>query len=268
MVLKYSFENTMYINMILINTKKNIYRLNMQKFKLLYVFLLIASFLLCMFYISKYIKYSVEQFIEFIHIPKNAGTTIENIGNDVNIKWGRFKPKHREYTSMKNVRQKCSYWHIPPKDFDNNLIYNENETFCVLRNPYDRIVSEYKYRNKDEKHTPEKMNSWIKKHLIPKNYEKGGLNCHFIPQSDFIHDAQNNVTCDNILDFDNLTSEFNQLTELRDIDLKLDDEIKHNRTIQSVTISDLDHDVQDLIYNVYKRDFDELKKLKQSKNGK
>ena len=240
----------------------------MQKFNFLYVFLLIVTFLLCISYISKNIKNSVEQFIEFIHIPKNAGTTIENIGNDVNIKWGRFKHKHREYNSMKNDINKCSYWHIPPKDFDNNLIYKENETFCVLRNPYDRIVSEYKYRNhKDEKHTPEKMNSWIKKHLIPKNYEKGGLNCHFIPQSDFIYDAQNNVTCDNILDFDNLTSEFNHLTEQRDIDLKLNEEIKHNQSTQSVTISDLDDDVKDLIHKVYKRDFDEFKKLKQKRNN-
>ncbi len=234
--------------------------------KIFYTFLLVLSSLLCMFYMSRFIKHSVEQFIEFIHIPKNAGTTIENIANDVNIKWGRFKPEHKEYNSMNNeINDKCSYWHIPPKDFDNNSIYDVNETFCVLRNPYDRIVSEYKYRNKNEEHTPEKMNSWIKEHLIPENYQHGGLNCHFLPQSDFIYDAQNNVTCDNILDFDNLSSEFNKLTELHDIDLKLNNGIKHNKTMKSVTVSDIDDDVKDLIRNIYKRDFDELQKRKQSK---
>ena len=239
----------------------------MKNIILFYICLLILSSLVCLFYLSRFIKHSVEQFIEFIHIQKNAGTTIENIANDVNIKWGRFKPEHREYSSRNGkFNDKCSYWHIPPKDFDNNLIYDENETFCVLRNPYDRIVSEYKYRNKNEKHTPEKMNSWIKEHLIPENYQQGGLNCHFLPQSDFIYDAQNNKACDNILDFDNLTSEFNNLTELHDIDLKLNDEIKHNQTIKSVTISDLDNDVKRLIRNIYKRDFDELQKQKKSKS--
>lgn len=223
--------------------------------------ILLIVLVICVLIMYKCLKKSIEHFLEFIHIPKNAGTTIENIGDKSHIKWGRFKPEHNEHKlSESKLSNKCVYWHLPPKEFDENSLYKGNPTFCVLRDPYDRVVSEYKYRNQNEKHTPEKMNAWIKKMMIPENYEDGGLNCHFIPQSDFIYDTNNNSTCDNVIRFENLTSEFNHLTERYDIDLKMNEDSKYNVTKKSVTSADLDDDVKDLIYHIYKRDFEVLKK--------
>lgn len=228
------------------------------------LYMLVFVLIIFVVVVRKSIKQNIEHFLEFIHIPKNAGTTIENIADKSNIKWGRFKPEHSKYSSANSkLKNKCKYWHLPPKEFNENSIYKTNPTFCVLRNPYERVVSEYKYRNQNEKHTPAKMNAWIRKMLVPENYEDGGMNCHFIPQSDFIYDTNNNVTCDNILQFDNLTSEFNSLTDQYNIDLKLNENLKYNSTKESVTSADLDDGVKELLNHIYERDFKELEKFQE-----
>ena len=69
--------------------------------------------------------------LQSLHIPKNAGATIE-------IWWRRdAHPK----TTISRCRM--SPWHTPPRFMDPNL-YVANSTFCILRDPVDHLVSEYK----------------------------------------------------------------------------------------------------------------------------
>ena len=67
--------------------------------------------------------------LKFIHITKNAGTFIEDIAKRKNILFGRF---HGEY----------GFWHHFFPNVDEN-IKNKYDWFMVVRNPYDRIISEY-----------------------------------------------------------------------------------------------------------------------------
>jgi hypothetical protein len=220
-------------------------------------YIIIVSFILLIILIINKrtsIDKKIEFFLEFIHIPKNAGTTIENIANEKNIKWGRFKPEHKKTVLNKN----CTYWHTPPKYFNNNSLYKKDETFCVIRDPYDRIVSEYKYRNNKKKHSPTHMNEWIQNNLIPLNYVDGGMNCHFIPQYHYIYDDNDKQTCNHILNFNNLSNDFNNMTKKYNIDLQLSKSRKDNNTINSVTVNDLNDDTKQLIKTVYYKDFDIL----------
>ena len=90
--------------------------------------------------------------LKFIHITKNAGTTIENIANDNSVKWGRFDCDHlRNY---KKPGFNGSIWHTPRR-FMKEGVYDGFKTFAVVRNPYDRCLSEF--------HCP-----WTQKLLIGK----------------------------------------------------------------------------------------------------
>lgn len=67
--------------------------------------------------------------LKFIHITKCAGTFIEDIGKLNNIDWGRFHPEY-------------GYWHDIFSSKPNSL-KTKYDWFMVVRNPYDRILSEY-----------------------------------------------------------------------------------------------------------------------------
>ena len=203
-------------------------------------------------------KNNIENFLEFIHIPKNAGTTIENIANDKNVKWGRFKPEHKK----KVATNKCTYWHVPPKHFYLNNFYDSDDTFCVFRDPRDRMVSEYSYRHKGkmDKNNKEDMNKWLKENMNDDNVYNGTLNCHFVPQHEYIYNDKDERTCKHILKFENLTSEFNDLMKHKKIDVRMDDKKKYNKSNFNLTIDDIDDENMKKIFNFYKKDF-EIQKL-------
>lgn len=195
--------------------------------------------------------------LQFIHIPKNAGTTIENVANNNNIKWGKFNSDLRNHTNFKE----CTYWHTPPKYFNKGSYYDSKDTFCVVRNPYSRIVSEYKYRfGKDKtKLTKKALNEWIQNELVKLvNTNNFKYNCHLIPQYDYIYDNNGNKTCKHILKSENLNDEFNNLMKDYDIDLQLKDE-KDNVSSGGLSVKDLDEKSKNIIYEIYKKDFDVLK---------
>lgn len=219
-----------------------------------YVLYLLLLIVIVGFVLLKFVRSSdtVEQFLEFIHIPKNAGTTIENIAKDKGVKWGRFNPDDRNYITEGN----CTYWHIPPKYFRDGSKYENDETFCVMRDPYQRIISEYAYRHKNMPEMDNKtdLNIWLQEHLTDTYVKKGKLNCHFVPQVQYMYNDRGNKTCDHVLNFNNLTDEFNTLMTKKDIDLKLEENKKDNITNFNLKPEDIDSDNRILIDKYYKDD--------------
>ena len=111
--------------------------------------------------------------LTMIHIPKNAGTTIEEVGHAHGYNWGRWthvpswhselwghtSSNNWRFTTAKDKRDSgavpygcspCSPWHVPPASYQRELGFNPynpltNETFCVVRHPYARAISEILY---------------------------------------------------------------------------------------------------------------------------
>lgn len=185
--------------------------------------------------------------LKFIHIPKNAGTSIEELGKKLNLKWGKY-----DYSNL-DLREKlseipCCYWH--------NYLFKNNSNvdyFCIIRNPYDRIKSEYFYRKNKNQVFNLCLNSWIEKFLI--NNTKNVYDCHLIPQYNYIFDNEGNKKIKHVLRLDsNLNKNLKELLNKYDINIVVDDFEKKNKSYQ---VKDyLSKDSIKLINDYYKKDFE------------
>jgi Sulfotransferase family. len=128
--------------------------------------------------------------LEFVHITKTGGSAIEKAGAKAGIIWGACH--YMNITEVGCERPDIPYiapdyqsyaltspWHTPPKLLriyvnESQYPYDNADLFAVIRNPYDRVLSEYycpwlgfqaKYR-KNIKHDkdpndPAIMNQWV-----------------------------------------------------------------------------------------------------------
>lgn len=177
--------------------------------------------------------------LKFIHITKCAGTTIEDIGKAKNILWGRF---HTEY----------GWWHqkFPNKKKELKDKYN---WFMVVRNPYDRILSEYYciWGGKKEERVlnANDFNSF----LIQKIKNRCNVGHHYTEQYKYL-DKNYDIR---ILKFENLEEEFNKLMSDFNLDIKLN---RHENKghYRQFTKKDFSKELINLINEIYKKDFEEF----------
>jgi len=174
--------------------------------------------------------------LKFIHITKCAGTTIEDLGKDHGKRWGRY---HKEY----------GWWHEIFSKKSQNL-KDKYDWFMVVRNPYDRILSEYycKWGGKGKKddHTKEDFNLF----LINKINRRSQKGHHYTEQYKYL-DKNCKI---NIIKFENLDKEFNNLMSSYKINLELN---KHSNksSEKKFTVSDFSPKLIRLINKVYEKDF-------------
>lgn len=106
----------------------------------------------------------------FIHIPKAAGTTIEDTfcknDFDTSLRRGGQFGKKLGF----DIKNKCSPQHMHATLLERHLGHRKfNYIFTVVRNPMTRIVSEFKFR---KKHFPDSVTEF----------------------GDFVHDVGRNIT--------------------------------------------------------------------------
>lgn len=147
--------------------------------------------------------------LEFVHITKTGGSAIEKAGAYHGIIWGACHymnisdvgcyganlpytaPNYQSYALT-------SPWHSPPKILKKKVNsslypYEGAELFTVVRNPYDRAVSEYYcpwvgYKGED-KNDPDIMNEWIKnmtKRVEKLLFEYNSKNSNDVPKSQYL----------------------------------------------------------------------------------
>jgi hypothetical protein len=137
--------------------------------------------------------------IFFIHIPKTAGTTIENVlydtyKNNYSISIKNINQQNKNTKQIKQaLNQKLSnhkttnisIHHIPPSFFKTqilNKIINNHIIFAIVRNPYDRIISDFKFWIKykiEREHKPTNKLTHKEKHIIKEitlNYYSHDIN--------------------------------------------------------------------------------------------
>ncbi|GEM_PF-543440 len=128
------------------------------------------------------------QYVLFLHIPKTAGTTIEswlcNSGKYEQILFSQQRPddlmvtpQHMGYDTL----SKLTYAIRRPIEYK----------FAIVRNPFDRLISEFFYRTKLNninlgENSGELFSCWVTRNL--KKYKKNNtfLDNHLRPQSYYI----------------------------------------------------------------------------------
>lgn len=197
--------------------------------------------------------------LKFVHITKNAGTSIEDIAKEYGVNWGRHEAERlKQY--KKKLNFKGAIWHTPPKFIPE--AYKGYNTFAVVRNPYDRCISEMHcpwtqklLMGSELLDTKEKFNRELQKLIVNVNTD------HFYPQYHYTHDEENKIVT-HILRFENLKKDFNQLMSKYKLKLRLNKHINAkphknwiNLTPIRFTIKDLNKESIELINKVYDIDF-------------
>ncbi|KLK93393.1 hypothetical protein AA309_08650 [Microvirga vignae] len=179
----------------------------------------------------------------FVHIPKTGGTSVE--------KWLRsigplslYAPKRSDFVPC--VPQHFDT-HVYAYLFDGSFF---DYSFAVVRNPYERIMSEYKYRIGSKKQTlfTPSFRRWVRRCFA--EYEKNSylLSNHIRPQTDFL-------TPD--VEIFKLEDGFTPVEQrLQDVlGVSLVEKIPHTNKSGDRPI-EIDSETMDLIYNFYRKDFD------------
>tara|TARA_R100000742_G_C4221744_1_gene45347 strand:- start:41 stop:577 length:537 start_codon:yes stop_codon:yes gene_type:complete len=162
----------------------------------------------------------------FIHIPKNAGTSIETLFAN-----SSFRIQPRKHDNIYDIKKKF------PK------VYDSYRKFTIIRNPYDKMVSWYFYLKKQMGlDNIIEFSEWIKE--PSKLWHANDPICFLDPQHTWVDDT---VV---LIRYENLNEELDKFFgEKINLPITNKSDHKHFSCYYNKKSSDI-------IYNRYKEDFD------------
>ena len=147
----------------------------------------------------------------FIHIPKTAGTSIRDfLGNKELID---PEDHFSNFLQLGDKKFNPPPPHPRAVDFlDYELvtkdIFYSYFKFAFVRNPWDRIVSEYKYRRHSNKYS---FKTFLFHHFPEPSWSDDY--CHVLPQYDFLYDKEGNLLVDFVGRYENIKHDFKKVCE-------------------------------------------------------
>jgi len=227
--------------------------------------------------------------LEFVHITKTGGTAIETAAADqAKIMWGACHYRSISYQKCDNpdwpkVEKRIAErmppglfyqgepWHCPHHWQLPNM-FEEVDTFAVVRNPYERVVSEYYcsaygYKGPDPDKV-ETFQNWVTANVTEVARDIRG---HMLPQNYYVYDLNGDKVITHVLHYENLSNEFDALMQEYGISIKLPSKgdsapmfhtYDHSKQYQGesgskhMTVNDLSPENIQTINKIYARDFE------------
>jgi hypothetical protein len=178
----------------------------------------------------------------FVHIPKTAGSSMESIMNlDVNEAKSSLSHGKKWLFGHGGIAKYGSpYQHLTLQQIKQEVgkeIYKDYFKFCFVRNPWDRLVSEFFWAHQhsagltSEKKT--KVNRFGQKKIytrakildwdsLLRDLESGDVKKYrnrLMPQSDFIKNELGEIEVDFVGKFENITEDWSYVSEMIEIPL-------------------------------------------------
>lgn len=190
-----------------------------------------------------------ERKIIFVHIPKTAGSSIENA-------LGLLRSGHENGYGYKVIDgRQVALQHLLPDGIRKIIgeeAFSRYTKFTVCRNPYNRIVSEYHWRACNKIGCLRSFDGFLDEvENVIKNNLYDNLSDHFIPQSDFIYDSEGNQVVDHLFRFEKL----DKVEQFLQDNFGTDKLKRLEASVPSREKIVLTNEQKERVYKLYERDF-------------
>ena len=192
-----------------------------------------------------------EKKIIFIHIPKTGGTSIEDVITS-HIR------KKKNPSNLYGVRNGKALQHLTALEIKNRIDnYDNFLKFVVVRNPYDRLISEYYWCQVKGvgKRSGQSFDNFLKytSNIVKSGkFDKNIYTDHFIPQYKFVYDENSNKIVDKIFYFENFEEVLKFSAKICESHSKSTHRLK-NKNKNKIKLNE---DQKSIIYETYKKDFE------------
>ena len=161
----------------------------------------------------------------FVHVPKTAGQSVEQFFMDrLGLDWDRDRAEVMLGDNPDRERGTQKLAHLSAAEYVEDGFVDRDEferlfKFSFVRNPYERIVSEYLYRNYFAHRS---FRDFVLNKLPGPGWNDDSR--HVMPQYEMLHDASGRLLVDYVGRFENLRADFAEVCVRLGID---DAELPH-----------------------------------------